>query len=112
MCPGAPYFTILLNLMPDDFIHQKESAATQWVNQTICPCTLLTVAMHLFYYFTLSNARRFYSSGGRVLPFNGLRHKLTDFQRLFKLAKFHTNPADNVCSFYKNFPFASNNVLF
>jgi hypothetical protein len=45
---NAPYFVILLCLTPDDFTHQGESAATQWVNQTICPCTLLTlyVAMH------------------------------------------------------------------
>ena len=39
----APYFIILLCLMPDDFTHQGESAATQWVPQTICPCTLLTL---------------------------------------------------------------------
>ncbi len=28
---NAPYFIILLCLMPDDFTHQGESAATQWV---------------------------------------------------------------------------------
>jgi hypothetical protein len=40
---NAPYFIILLRLTPDDFTRQGESAATptQWVNQTICPCTLL-----------------------------------------------------------------------
>jgi hypothetical protein len=32
MCPDAPYFVILLYLMPDDFTRQGESAATQWVN--------------------------------------------------------------------------------
>ena len=31
MHPDAPYFIILLCLMPDDFTHQGESAATQWV---------------------------------------------------------------------------------
>ena len=41
--PDAPYFIILLCLMPDDFTHQGESAATQWVNQTICQCILLTL---------------------------------------------------------------------
>jgi hypothetical protein len=35
MHPDAPYFIILLCLMPDDFTHQGESAATQWVNITI-----------------------------------------------------------------------------
>ena len=35
MHPDAPYFIILLCLMPDDFTHQGESVATQWVNQTI-----------------------------------------------------------------------------
>jgi hypothetical protein len=39
---NASHFIILLCLMSDDFTHQGESAATQWVNQTICPCTLLT----------------------------------------------------------------------
>ena len=28
----APYISILLCLMPDDFTYQVESAATQWVN--------------------------------------------------------------------------------
>ena len=28
----APYFSILLCLMPDDFAYQVESGATQWVN--------------------------------------------------------------------------------
>jgi hypothetical protein len=32
MRPDAPYFIILLCLMPDDFTRQGESAATQWVN--------------------------------------------------------------------------------
>jgi hypothetical protein len=43
MRTDAPYFIILLCLTPDDFTRQGESAATQWVNQTICPCTLLTL---------------------------------------------------------------------
>ena len=42
LCDNAPYFIILLCLTPDDFTCQGESAATQWVKQTICPCTLLT----------------------------------------------------------------------
>jgi hypothetical protein len=29
---NAHYFSILLCLMPDDFTHQVENAATQWVN--------------------------------------------------------------------------------
>jgi hypothetical protein len=31
MHPDAPYFSILLCLTPDNFTHQVESAATQWV---------------------------------------------------------------------------------
>jgi hypothetical protein len=31
MHPDAPYFSILLCLMPDDFTCQVESTATQWV---------------------------------------------------------------------------------
>jgi hypothetical protein len=31
MHPDEPYFIILLCLTPDDFTHQGESAATQWV---------------------------------------------------------------------------------
>jgi hypothetical protein len=48
MHPDAPYFSILVCLMPDNFTRQVESAATQWVNQTNCPWILLTlsVAMH------------------------------------------------------------------
>ena len=42
MYPDASYFIILLCLTPDDFTHQEKSAATQWVNQTICQCILLT----------------------------------------------------------------------
>ena len=42
MHPDAAYFIILLCLTPDDFTHQGKSAATQWVNQTICQCILLT----------------------------------------------------------------------
>jgi hypothetical protein len=63
MYPDTPYIIILLCLTPDDFTRQGESAATQWVNQTICPCTLLTFLVGnppryaLRYYFTLSNAR-------------------------------------------------------
>ena len=41
--PDALFFIILLCLMPADFTHQGESAATQWVNQTICQCILLAV---------------------------------------------------------------------
>jgi hypothetical protein len=37
----TPHFIILLCLTPDNFSLWGESAATQWVNQTICPCTLL-----------------------------------------------------------------------
>jgi hypothetical protein len=33
MHPDAPYFSILLCLMPDDFTRQVESAATQWAKQ-------------------------------------------------------------------------------
>ena len=37
MHPDAPYFSMLLCLMPDDFTGQVESAATQRVNQkTAC----------------------------------------------------------------------------
>jgi hypothetical protein len=32
----APYFSILLCLMPDDFAYQVESAATQWVIWSTC----------------------------------------------------------------------------
>ena len=38
----APYFIILVCLIPDDFTLQGKSAATQWVNQTIYQCILLT----------------------------------------------------------------------
>jgi hypothetical protein len=31
MRPDVPYFIILLCLTPDNFTHQGESAATQWV---------------------------------------------------------------------------------
>ena len=37
------YYCILLCLTPDYFTPQGESANTQWVNQTICPCILLTL---------------------------------------------------------------------
>ena len=43
MHPDAPYFSILLCLMPDDFTRQVESFATPWVNQTDCPCILLII---------------------------------------------------------------------
>ena len=49
MHPDVPYLLCLmpddftLSNMPDDFTHQGESAATQWVDQTICLCTLLTL---------------------------------------------------------------------
>ena len=54
------YFT--LSITPDDFTHQGETAATRCVNQTICPCTLLTFTWQsaLLYCFTLSNTRLFY----------------------------------------------------
>ena len=42
MHTDTPYFIILLCLTPDDFTHQGKSAATQWFNQTICQCILLT----------------------------------------------------------------------
>jgi hypothetical protein len=35
MCPDAPYFIILLCLMPHDFTCEGESAATQWVKTLI-----------------------------------------------------------------------------
>jgi hypothetical protein len=35
MRPDAPYFSILLCLTPDDFTPQVETAATQWVNETM-----------------------------------------------------------------------------
>jgi hypothetical protein len=35
MCPDEAYFVILLCLIPDDFTHLGESAATQWVNWVI-----------------------------------------------------------------------------
>jgi hypothetical protein len=35
MRPDAPYFSILLCLTLDDFTPQVESAATQWVNETM-----------------------------------------------------------------------------
>ena len=42
MRPDVPYFIILLCLMPDNFTCQGESAATQWVNLTICPYNPVT----------------------------------------------------------------------
>ena len=42
MHPDALYFIILLCLTPYEFTRQGKSAATQWVNQTICQCILLT----------------------------------------------------------------------
>ena len=32
MCADVPYFIILLYLTPDNFTHQGERAATQWVD--------------------------------------------------------------------------------
>jgi hypothetical protein len=94
MCPDAPYFIILLCLMPDDFTRQGESAATQWVNQTICP-----VPMHpscynplsdnalrcaLLYYFTMSNVHQtILLVRGRVLLLNGLFYIYWIFKILF-----------------------------
>jgi hypothetical protein len=40
LTPYAPYFVILLCLMPDNFTHQGESAATQWVNLLLDPVYL------------------------------------------------------------------------
>jgi hypothetical protein len=57
LCPNAPYFIILLCLMPDDFTCQGESAATQWVNLPMHLVHLLTGNAPLLYCFTLSNAR-------------------------------------------------------
>jgi hypothetical protein len=37
MRSDAPYLIILLCLTPDNFIRQRKSAATQWVNQTMHP---------------------------------------------------------------------------
>ena len=36
MHPDAPYFSILLCLTSDDFTHQVDSAATQWVKLSTC----------------------------------------------------------------------------
>jgi hypothetical protein len=63
---NVPYFIILLCLMPDNFTRQGESAATQWVNQTlpmhpVHPLSGIAPRCVLLYYFTLSNARLFYS---------------------------------------------------
>jgi hypothetical protein len=57
MRPDVPYFIILLCLtpaVPDEFTRQGESATTQW--QIMSPD-----ASYILYYFTLSNARLFYS---------------------------------------------------
>ena len=43
MCPDAPYFSILLCLMPDDFTCQGESAATQWVNYGLNGLTMVSM---------------------------------------------------------------------
>ena len=65
---NVPYFIILLCLTPDDLTRQGESAATQWVNQTlpmhpVNPLSGNAPGCVLLYYFTLSNTRQFYSSG-------------------------------------------------
>jgi hypothetical protein len=39
---NASHFIILLCLMPDDFTHQGESAATQWVNLPMHPVNHLS----------------------------------------------------------------------
>ena len=64
MHPDAPYFIVLLCLTQDDFTHQGKSAATQWVNQTICQRIFVThsVRMHpdapyFIIVATLSNTR-------------------------------------------------------
>jgi hypothetical protein len=51
MHPDAPYLSILLCLMPDDFIRQVESAATQWVNRKMCAllCRLIYHNMMVLY---------------------------------------------------------------
>jgi hypothetical protein len=46
VAPNAPYFIILLCLMPDDFTCQGESAATQWVN---LPMHLVHLLMHPYF---------------------------------------------------------------
>jgi hypothetical protein len=77
MCPDVPYFIILLCLTPDDFTHQGESAASQWVNQTMPmhPVNLLSGmgprSAHL-YYFTLSNTRQF--AGGECYQYVYKKH--------------------------------------
>ena len=36
MCPDAPYFIILLCVMPDSFTHERGiSAAMQWINYLV-----------------------------------------------------------------------------
>jgi hypothetical protein len=49
MHPDAPYFSILLCLMPDDFTRQVESAATQWIKVKWIPLTLDQVRLiHIY----------------------------------------------------------------
>jgi hypothetical protein len=70
MHPDAPYFSILLCLTPDDFTRQVESAATQWVNQTLPMHPLKPLSGNapyfriLIYSWILIYARRFYLSSG------------------------------------------------
>ncbi len=52
--------------MPDDFTHQGESAATQWVNQTIRQCIFIILLCLMPDDCTVLIK-------GRVLPLNGLR---------------------------------------
>jgi hypothetical protein len=54
MCHNAPYFIILLSLMPDHFTRQGESAAIQCVNpikQTECTLVFTTRAITLICIF-------------------------------------------------------------
>ena len=65
MCPDAPYFIILLCLMPDNCTRQGESAATQCMGYSnylpMHPVNPLSGSAPYFIIFTLSNARLFYS---------------------------------------------------
>ena len=55
MHPTLLFYSVYNAITPDDFTCQGESAATQWVNQTVCLCGNAPRCT-LLYYFTLSNA--------------------------------------------------------
>ena len=66
LCGNAPYYNILLCLMPDNFTRQVESAATQWVQ---LHCTLLYMLVLLCLTPTILLANK------RALVLNGLTYK-------------------------------------